>query len=161
MPNSWTYTKIEGLDELQRKLEQLPDKVAKKSLRSALTAGARIILSAFVAFAPRATGFLAAHFDLHLSIRGSDLAGSAYVGPQGKMDYPNASGGYKERVNSAGRKSKLGRIAVASVARFLEFGTSKFGAKPFMTPAWESHKEVARDAIISNLAEGIEEAAKD
>jgi hypothetical protein len=63
----------------------MPEKVAEKSLRAALMAGARILVSAFVAFAPKRTGFLAKHFNIRLSIRGEEIAGSAYVGPEGRL----------------------------------------------------------------------------
>jgi len=157
----WVTTRIEGLDELQRKLEAMPEKVAKKGLRDALKAGARVTVSAFMAFAPRLTGFLAEHFDMHLSIRREDIAGSAYVGPQGKMDYPDAGGGYRIKETKSGRMKKVGRIAVASVARYLEFGTSKMPAKPFMTPAWESHKQVVLEEITNKLRSSVEEAARE
>lgn len=169
MPNPWVNVEIKGLDQLEHKLESLPTRLADRSLRAALRAGARVILSAFVGFAPRLAarvlgvpvGFLAAHFDIHLSMRDADLAGSAYIGPQGKMDYPDRdTGGYRTKVDKKGRAHKVGRIAVASVARYLEFGTKKMAAQPFMTPAWESHKEVALNAIISNLKEGLEAEGK-
>ena len=55
----------------------------------------------------------------------------------------------------------LALALLASVARWLEFSTSKMPAQPFMTPAWESHKEICRDEIIEKLASGIEEASEE
>jgi HK97 gp10 family phage protein len=160
--SEWVTTEIKGLDELQRKLEAMPEKVAKKGLRAALRAGGSIMTSAFAAFAPRLTGFLSEHFAMKISVRGDDIAGSAYVGPDGKMDYPDDDKGtYRVKTDKRGRARNVGRIAVASVARFLEFGTSKMSARPFMTPAWESHKEIVRDEIIAKLGEAVEEAAKE
>ena len=52
----------------------------------------------------------------------------------------------------------LGRIAVASVARFLEFGTSKMGSHPFMTQAAESGKMQAVDSIAQSLKSTLEES---
>lgn len=43
--------------------------------------------------------------------------------------------------------------------RFLEFGTSKMPAKPFMRPAFEQTKEKAATEIITTLKRGIEEEA--
>lgn len=43
--------------------------------------------------------------------------------------------------------------------RFLEFGTSKMPAKPFMRPAFEQSKEKAATEIITTLKRGIEEEA--
>jgi HK97 gp10 family phage protein len=76
------------------------------------------------------------------------------------MDYPDTNGSYRVKEDKKGKKRNVGRIAVASVARFLEFGTSKMSARPFMTPAWESHKEIVRDKIIEKLGEAIEESAR-
>lgn len=43
--------------------------------------------------------------------------------------------------------------------RFLEFGTSKMPAKPFMRPAFEQSKEKAATEIIKTLKDGIESEA--
>ena len=43
--------------------------------------------------------------------------------------------------------------------RFLEFGTSKMSAKPFMRPAFEQTKEKAAAEIIKTLKDGIESEA--
>lgn len=43
--------------------------------------------------------------------------------------------------------------------RFLEFGTSKMPAKPFLRPAFEQSKEKAATEIITTLKRGIEEEA--
>lgn len=43
--------------------------------------------------------------------------------------------------------------------RFLEFGTSKMPAKPFLRPAFEQTKEKAATEIIKTLKDGIESEA--
>ena len=43
--------------------------------------------------------------------------------------------------------------------RFVEFGTSKMPAKPFLRPAFEQTKEKAATEIITTLKRGIEEEA--
>lgn len=43
--------------------------------------------------------------------------------------------------------------------RFIEFGTSKMPAKPFLRPAFEQTKEKAATEIIKTLKDGIEEEA--
>jgi HK97 gp10 family phage protein len=156
---NWVEFEIKGLRELQANLEALPEKVAGKGIRKSLRAGAQIILSAFVAAAPRRTGFLASHFAMRTKMRLKDLAGSAYVGPQGHMDYPDIGGGYREKVDKKGRKHKVGRIAVDRVAKWLEYG-QRGHAHPFMTQAWESHRRAAVDAIIDKLKTAIDDAAR-
>ena len=46
------------------------------------------------------------------------------------------------------------------VARFLEFGTSKMGARPFLRPAVERVAQTAVDAVKARLVKAIEIAAK-
>ncbi len=89
---------------------------------------------------------------MRMKIMRDDLAGSIFIGPQGKIDYPAyASGAYNIKRRKNGRLAKVGRVAVATVARFLEFGTSRMGKKPFMTQAFESFKGRALEAITEVL----------
>jgi HK97 gp10 family phage protein len=139
---------------LQYALEQKVKADAKAAVKSALLAGGTIFKDAVVANAPKDTGFLEEHFDLKLSFRGSDgTSGTAYVGPQGKVDYPDKDGGWRTKLNRRGKKYKVGRIPVATVARFLELGTSKMRARPFMSQAFESVKSSVMDAVIAKLRE--------
>lgn len=102
---------------------------------------------------------MAQHFGTRVSIkRGDELAGSAFIGPQGKIDYPKYQSGSYNIHRRAGRMIKAGRIAVATVARFLEFGTHKMGKKPFMTQAFESHKQEALEAMTDELRDAVEGA---
>lgn len=147
---------IKGLSELQEKMEELPAKVAKRGLRAALRAGAKVIVAAMVAMAPKDTGFLSEHFGTKISIRrGDELAGSAFIGPQGHVDYPRYDSGAYNIHRRAGKVLKAGRIAVATIARFLEFGTRKMTKKPFMTQAFDSHKQEALEAITSELKDAL------
>lgn len=41
--------------------------------------------------------------------------------------------------------------------RFLEFGTEKMAARPFMRPALESKAEAATDAIVTELNRQLDE----
>src|SRR5208282_4462110 len=122
-----------GLDKLQKNMEEMSLKVAKKGIDKALRAGAEPIYQGMVNGAPRYAGsadyppigWLAEHFGTKLK-RGAELSGTAFIGPQGKIDYPAyASGAFDIVRNAKGKAVKVGRIAVATVARFFEFGTSK------------------------------------
>jgi len=57
------------------------------------------------------------------------------------------------------QKKQAGRISVAAVARFLEFGTSKMAARPFITQAFESTKEACMQIIREEILSGIEKLA--
>jgi HK97 gp10 family phage protein len=152
--------KITGLVELQDALEQLPYRVAKKGLKASLHDAAAPVEASMVREAPKESGFLAEHFSTKISIARDQLSGSAFIGPKGKVDYPAfMSGAYRIVRNAKGRAVKVGRVAVATVARFLEFGTSRMGKNPFMRRAWETTKGTALDAMIKRLASVVEEAA--
>jgi|SRR5208282_753899 len=151
---------IKGLSELQSALESLPQKVAKHGLRAALKSGAAPIESAMVSEAPHDTGFMSEHFGTKLKINRDEIAGSAFIGPQGKVDYPSfASGAYKIIRSATGKARRVGKIAVATIVRFLEFGTAKMSKKPFMTRAFEGHKDEALANITEALANAVEQAA--
>jgi HK97 gp10 family phage protein len=146
--------KITGLVELQRTLEQMPRDVARKAVRGGLTAAAEMVRDRIVATAPRKSGFLASHFNVKFRMRGDELAGTAYVGPAGKVYYPNV--GRAERGISTGRRPhKGGLLPVASVARFLELGTSKMAAKPFIRPAFESSRDGIIALVVSSITDAI------
>ena len=152
--------KITGLAELQKTLEEMPKDVARKVLREDLRAAGEYLKQQMVGQAPYRSGFLDEHFDTRVRINGDEISGSAFVGPEGKMYYPHegVEGGRQvdENLRSATGKHgvKGGLVPVVSVARFLEFGTSKMGKNPFMTSAFESSK----DAIVLKITEGIRSA---
>jgi HK97 gp10 family phage protein len=109
-----------------------------------------------VQLAPKRTGFLSEHFNIRIKFQKGALACTAFIGPKGKIDYPEfLSGAYRVVRNAKGAAKYAGRIAVATVARFLEFGTSKMAKKPFMTQAYETRKEKALDAVAQSLKETL------
>ncbi len=153
---------VKGLVELQTALEQLSEKTGKTGIRKALQAGAAPVHQGMVTGAPKKTHFLADHFNVKVKLERGELAGTAYIGPQGKMDYPEyMSGAYKIVRVGKNKIKRVGRIAVASVCRFLEFGTSKMKKKPFMVQALMLNGTQATDAIAESLGDTIREAADD
>jgi HK97 gp10 family phage protein len=152
--------KISGLQELQKALEGIPRQIARKGVRKALHAGGVIMQDAMTIEAPKDTGFLREHFGQRIKLlKGGDIGGSCYIGPEGKIDYPDRDGGYREKTNKSGGKYEVGRISVASVARYFQYGTVKMAANPFMTRAWEAKKEVTKNAMIDVLRMEVLEAA--
>lgn len=140
------------LKRLQEALEKKPKEDAKRITRDALELGGLVFLRAVESEAPKRSGFLAKHFNIKFSMRGSSgTAGAAYIGPDGRMDYPLTKGGYKKKKGSR----KIGRIPVISVARFDEFGTTKQSANPFMTRAFEIAKGLALSRVITAIKQGL------
>jgi hypothetical protein len=87
---------------------------------------------------------LSEHIGTKVSLRGDEIQGKSFVGPQGKVNYPRRGFGRKGRT-----------IAAATVSRFLEFGTALNGANPFLTRAFESTKESAMEKIIPGIREKV------
>jgi HK97 gp10 family phage protein len=157
MPQSIVTVRIDGLDKLQDMLERQPLKNAKNTIRTALTVASKIMEDGMIKEAPVYTGndprippgFLAEHINTHISVR-NNLSGSATIGPQARIDYPLAPTSKKAKLRKKGSKV-AGRIAVLTVARFLEYGTSKMKANPFITRSWETYKNACLVAIVNTL----------
>lgn len=153
MANDFIELRINGLDQIKEALERRSKEDARRVTKDALEVGANEFLKAVQREAPKKTGFLASHFNIKFSFRGStDLnpLGHAYVGPNGRMDYPKRDGGYTKKGSR-----KIGRIPVISVARFQEFGTSKMSANPFMSRAFDSSRESVLYRIVTALKQGL------
>jgi HK97 gp10 family phage protein len=146
---------IQGLDELQKALEALGRDVATKVVRDGLKAGAAPLMEEMAAQAPKDTGLLAEHFTVHTKSIKDNIAAVAFVGPDSKIDYPDADGSYRIKLTKAGKAKEVGSISVASVARFLEFGTVKMKKNPFITRAFEAKKGAAMQAIIDTIKKAL------
>jgi HK97 gp10 family phage protein len=158
--------KITGLDEIQKKLEEELPKDARLALRIGLSAGAGDIKQAMVDAAPveadgENAGFLRDNLKVKTIIKRNELAGVAIVGATEAV-YPGREGklGRVSFKTVTGRivnfvSKHAGQVTAARVARYLEFGTSKMSAKPFMTPAFESTKETAFAHVVEKLREAL------
>lgn len=164
MSDDYVTFEVKGLAELQEKLEALPEKLARTGIKKALKAGANPIREAMVATAPVNVGdirfpprYLADHLGTKIKMSREGLAGTAFIGPNAKAEYPlYQSGAFKIIRKANGKIKKVGRIAVMTVARWLEFGTKKMGKRPFMTQAFESNKFQALEAITETLSDAVE-----
>lgn len=139
--------KVEGLEELQRKLKTLPGKVQKKLLRSAVTAGAKPIVAAAKAGAPERTG------TVKLSI------GRKVVTKNG---HATAVIGAKSNVQSEfkGQVEKPSRIIHLLEKGFIDRAGEHVPGKPFIEPALDQAGPAAVDAMADKLGKGIEREAQ-
>jgi len=154
---------IKGLQSLQEKLEELPKKTADKVLRSTLKDCGELMRASAANHAPHDTGFMAQHFSQRTKIQKKDVAGAVFVGPDGKIDYPlDKLGSYKDIRNKKGKvKRSIGRVAVATVVRFLEYGTSKMSARPFMAQSFRTIEKALIARFVSDINKTIHEVCKD
>jgi HK97 gp10 family phage protein len=140
---------IAGLRELQQSLTQLPANIAKNVLRGAVNAGASVIRKDAQARAPVDTGMLKrALYQKQIRELSSAVQQTFFVGV---------------RQGRSAKKTKKGVIN-AWYAKFIEFGTSKMAARPFMRPAFEAKKQESvtaiKDYLEKRIPEEVEKARK-
>ena len=150
---------VQGLRELQGALKELPVAIARNVLRGSVNAGATVIKKEAAARAPMSTGparsgqsppgtLKRSVYQKQIRELSNMLKQTFYVGVRKGKQYRNQ-----------GKKGNLSQDAF--YARFVEFGTVKMPARPFMRPAFEAKKGEAVAAIKAYLERRIpEEVAK-
>lgn len=150
---------IKGLAELEKALEQFPDRVARNILAGAVRAGAVVIQK-----------------EARNKVKDSGQDHWLYSRRTEKMKRDGThykailikSGSLRKgiKVRLAPRKSRERPIEYWVYVskklwywRFVEFGSSKMSAKSFMRPAFESEKKKAVEAIKEYLAARIDKEA--
>jgi HK97 gp10 family phage protein len=157
--------KIEGLDGVVRRLRTLGPKLAKRALGAAVRKGAAIVRADAQA---RARAFdrtetpaqVYREIVTRTSSRKFDQFGSVKV-------QVGVRGGAKRYVDNRKNRS-AGRVGQGYEGpgkvfywRFLEFGTSKMRAQPFMRPALANNVERVTVTIAENVSLQIDKLAKD
>lgn len=155
-------TMLRGLDGLLSALQALPPAVASKNggpARVALARGAKVIRDDARARAPKDTGAMVANIVMQRDRQPQQSgANERYV--------VGVRGGARRYANTKrnARKGRAGKEYQTAgntyYWRFIEFGTERQPAQPFLRPAFETQKENALAVITDTLAKGIESAAK-
>lgn len=135
---------LTGFEQVYKALNELPEKLQKKALREAVKKGGEFLADRMAERAPVRTGNLRESVK---AFRASFSRSSARikVGPE-VVDKKKAL-----RQRAAGKV--VAEVNDGYYAKFLEFGTVKMAARPFMRPALD-----ASDEAIVKI---IEEAVKD
>lgn len=127
---------IKGVDELLRKLRQLPEKVQKRVVVGAVRAAAKPLIK------------------------------------EARAKVPVDTGNLKKSIGVTKRRSKNKNIIHFSISprkggkyngfygHFVEFGTSKMPAKPFLRPAFESKGKETIEAAKQYMARRIDKELK-
>jgi HK97 gp10 family phage protein len=146
--------RIEGLAELNRALRELPQRIANRGLRTAVYAGAKVIRDEARHRAPKAAQSLGTKQPSAGTLKRSvimkhirELSGGGR-----QTFYVLVRQGKKYR--NQGKRGNLSQDAW--YWRFVEFGTRKMAARPFLRPALESRRREAVEAIKGRLAQRIE-----
>lgn len=150
---------VAGLKELQQALKALPDRIAKNVLRGSVGAGAAVIRKEVQQRAPVYTGEVSAGHPppgtLKRAVYQKQIRELSTLTKQTFFVGVRKGKKYQKQ----GKRGNLSQDAF--YASWVEFGTSKMAARPFMRPAFEAKKSAAVDAIRDYLAKRIpEEAAK-
>lgn len=152
-----------GLKELEKKLlalgEEYGYRAAAKPVRAALRKGAQVIQRSAIA-------------NIHPHYKSGTLEGNIIVTSQGRakpglIDVKVTVRAKAKAYKPNARNRKSGKIGAnykdygpLYYARFLEFGTSKMRAYPFLTPAFEANKGTVPGMIRDFLAIEIEKSVK-
>lgn len=144
MATDFQAIKIAGFEQFTQQLRELPMRVAKNTLRGAVNAGATVIRQEAQRRAPVRSGILQkAIYQKQIAELSNAVQQMFFVGWR--------RGQKAQQVKRGGKVLNLD----AYYGYFVEFGTSKIGAEPFMRPAFEIKKDEAVEAIRAYLAERI------
>jgi HK97 gp10 family phage protein len=146
--------RIEGLAQLERALRELPQRIANRGLRAAVYAGAKVVRDEARERAPRAAQSLGPNQPPPGTLRRSLIMKHAreLSGGGRQTFYVLVRHGKKYR--KQGKKGNLSQDAW--YWRFVEFGTRKMRARPFLRSALEVRRREAANAIKARLAQRIE-----
>lgn len=150
--------KLTGFKELEAAFKQLGPKLEKKGLRSANYAGAQIVVQA----AKRTSAFQDKTGALRAAIWAYKRRTADNI-----VTHAVAVKGLSSKIKRERRKQKRAGIAVAKLpagpaiyGKFLEFGTSKMSARPFLRPAFLANVDNVIDTIRSGLQTAITKGIK-
>lgn len=121
---------MEGWEELERKLESLGSKMQAQ----------KVLEGALMEGAEVVKAAIEAHAPRRTGMLSSDI-----------------------HISRGGRKKfsvRIGPGLKGFYGRFLEHGTSKMPAKPFMRPAFEASNDAAQEAIRQAIWQAVQEAAE-
>lgn len=148
--------KMNGIDELSKKLEGLRYDVQKKGGRFALRKAAQVIRDAARQGARRVDD----------SATGRSIAANITEKWNGRLNRQTGDLGFRVGVSQGAVLPKRGEKPDESASgptphwRLLEFGTEKMRAKPFMVPAMEENAQKATDVFIDQFGRAIDRALK-
>lgn len=142
---------VKGLSELNKALKELPDRIAKNVLRGAVNAGAAVIRQEAKANAPVYTGDVAQGHPPPGTLK--KAISQAQARKLSNQVQQTVHVGVRQ--GKSAKKTKKGALLDAYYWWFVENGTSKMAARPFLRPAFEGKKTEAVKAIEEYLAKRI------
>jgi HK97 gp10 family phage protein len=150
---------VQGLDQLARALKELPQRVARGGLRAAVYAGAKVIRDEARLKSPVAIASLGANQPPPGTLKRSVIMKQIPERSDNVKQTFYVTVRHGKKYRKQGKKGTLSQDAW--YWRFVEFGTVKMAARPFLRPAFENKKRQAVDTIKDRLSERIEQAVRD
>ena len=150
---------VQGLDQLARAMKELPKRVARNSLRAAVYAGAKLIRDEAKLKAPVAVAPLGPNQPPPGTLKRSVIMKQIPELSSAERQTFFVTVRHGKKYRKQGKKGQLSQDAW--YWRFVEFGTVKMAARPFLRPAFEGKKRAAVQAIQDRLAQRIERAAQE
>jgi len=139
---------LTGFKEFAKALRELGPRVGRKHLRASTAKGAAVIRKEARALAPVDTGEMRKDIQIKRERTSGDNVASYSV---------YTRGGKRSRL--AGKARNVDKDSF--YWKFVEFGTVRMAAQPFMRPAFEAKKEEAVDALGAELDKRIQKEATD
>lgn len=145
-----TIVKVHGLSELSEALRQMPKKLAGQALGASVKAGANFIMKVARDNVPVDTGAMKKAIVSYRK-RGSRPDNITYqVGVTMKKKFHR-----KKKTGTVFRKDRWGEMQTAYYWRFVEFGTIKMAARPFLRPAFDTRAGEALAMIKLMLQKAV------
>ena len=150
--------KVNGLKELNAALLELPLKIRGRPLRAAVAKAAKVVRDEARRKAPVDTGLLKREI-IHTRSRSQSAEGrETYIVLIRQLMKKYADTRRNRRAGRVGKRYKV--EGQAFYWKFLEFGTSKMSARPFLRPAFESRQQEAVRVMADQLKTEIEKQAR-
>ena len=137
---SFIDVNIDGLKELEENLLKLPEDLAKLGLGRAARKAMTLLELAIAFHAPKLTGKLKRGIKMRSKFIGDGVQGGTIVVSIGLQLSPKEDSVF--------------------YGRFLEFGTVKMPAQPFMKPEFDAHAQEVLANFGKELGEEIEKVAR-
>lgn len=160
------FAEIHGLEETLKALRALPTAISGKGggpLRRALYAGAKVVRAEVKQATPVRTGLLKDSIAIFRDRKPESIGMNEH--------YTVGIRKQRKKYRENYRNARLGRIGksysaagAAYYGKFVEFGTSKMAAHPFMRPAFEASKQAAliafENAMRKEVGKAVEQAKR-
>lgn len=155
---------VKGLPELHVRMKAVSREIRTKGARSAVRKGAVVVRDA-----AKAAALAIDRPETPLKIADNiavQFAGRTFRRTGDVMFRVGVRGGARQYANTKEnrRKSRVGSTYVTGGTtwywRLIEFGTSRFGARPFLRPALENNAGRVLDEIVREMNKQLDRAAK-